>query len=135
MQSHGRTNNLVRFAELKNNFEMIILHHINQEDFRTAINNLKKIKDKKVVEVVYKYSHIFFREVMEDTVELLTKIIQEFKPVRLVGGLMNIPPEKRQLGIELLKYCILELKSREKSIHNILIFFYATVAKKDKEKE
>lgn len=61
MQSHGRTNNLVRFAELKNNFEMIILHHINQEDFQTAINNLKKIRDKKVVDVVYKYSHIFFR--------------------------------------------------------------------------
>jgi hypothetical protein len=78
---------------------MIILHHINQEDFKTAINNLKKIKDKKVVDVVYKYSHIFFREVIEDTIELLIKIIQEFKPVKLVGGLMNIPIEKRALGI------------------------------------
>lgn len=49
MQSHGRINNIVKFAEKKNNFEMIILHHINEEDFKTAINNLKRVKDKKVV--------------------------------------------------------------------------------------
>lgn len=114
---------------------MVIVHHINEEDFKTAINNLKKIKDKRVVDVIYKYSHIFFREVMEDTVDLLIKIVQDFKPAKLVGGLMNIPLEKRHEGIELLKYCILTLKSREKSIHNILIFFYATTIKKDKEKE
>lgn len=62
MQSHGRIENIVKFAEKKNNFEMIILHHINEENFKVAINNLKKVKDKKVSEVVYKYAHIFFRE-------------------------------------------------------------------------
>lgn len=41
---------------------MIILHHINEENFKVAINNLKKVKDRKVSEVVYKYAHIFFRE-------------------------------------------------------------------------
>lgn len=42
---------------------------------------------------------------------------------------MNIPDQKRVHGIELLRYCIEELRSREKSLHNILIFFYATSPK------
>jgi hypothetical protein len=46
---------------------------------------------------------------------------------------MNIPLEKRSYGIELLPYCIIELKCRDKSIHNILIFFYATAKKKEDE--
>jgi len=132
MQYHGRINNIVRFAKRKNNFEMIILHHINEEDFQKAITNLKLVGDKKVVEVVYKYAHIFFREVIEDTVELLIKRIQDFKPVKLIAGFMNIPADRRQAGIELLRHCILELKCRDKSIHNILIFFYAT-SRKDKD--
>jgi|JI61114C2RNA_FD_contig_71_1900856_length_3073_multi_2_in_0_out_0_3 hypothetical protein len=133
MQYHGRINNIVKFAERKNNFEMIILHHINKEEFKTAINNLKRVRDKKVVEVVYKYAHIFFREVVEDTVELLMKSIQDFKPVKLIAGFMNIPVDRRQAGIELLRYCIIELKCRDKSIHNILIFFYATSPRKEKD--
>jgi hypothetical protein len=91
MQSHGRTNNIVRFAEMKNNFEMIILHHINQEDYRQAIRDLRKVRDKRVVEVVYKYAHIFFREVTEETIELLIRTVQEFKPGKLVAGFINIP--------------------------------------------
>lgn len=44
-------------------------------------------------------------------------------------GLMNIPDQKRNFGIDLLKYCVEDLKSKEKSLHNILIFFYATSSK------
>ena len=46
---------------------------------------------------------------------------------------MNIPVDRRQAGIELLRYCIIELKCRDKSIHNILIFFYATSPRKEKD--
>lgn len=78
---------------------MIILHHINEENFKVAINNLKKVKDRKVSEVVYKYAHIFFREEIEETVELLIKYIQDFNPVKLIPGFMNIPADKRSCGI------------------------------------
>jgi len=64
---------------------------------------LKNVKDPRVVEVVYKYSHIFFRYETEKTVQLLTKSIREFKPIKLMPGLMNIPDAKRIYGIELLR--------------------------------
>ena len=43
MQSHGRILNCVDFAALNNNFEMIILHHINEENYKEAINNLRNV--------------------------------------------------------------------------------------------
>lgn len=60
---------------------------------------------------------------------MLTRSIKDFKPIKLMPGLMNIPYEKRIYGIDLLRYCVEELRSKEKSLHNILIFFYATSPK------
>lgn len=44
-------------------------------------------------------------------------------------GLMNIPDSKKSFGIELLRYCIEECRCKDRSLHNILIFFYATSPK------
>lgn len=60
---------------------------------------LKNVKDSKVVEVIYKYSHIFFRYETEKTVALLTRTWRDFKPIKLMPGLMNIPDLKRVYGI------------------------------------
>jgi hypothetical protein len=61
MQSHGRIQNLINFADKKNNFEMIVMHYLSEENYEKALDYLKNVKDDKVAEVVYKYSHIFFR--------------------------------------------------------------------------
>ena len=128
--SHGRIQNLINFADKKNNIEMIIIHYLSEESYDKALDYLKNVKDtNKVAEVVYKYSHIFFRFQTEKTVSLLTRSIKDFKPIKLMPGLMNIPNEKRIFGIDLLRYCVEELRSKEKSLHNILIFFYATSPK------
>lgn len=130
MQSHGRIQNLINFADKKGNLEMIIIHYLSEESYDKALEYLKNVKDsQKVAEVIYKYSHIFFRYETEKTVNLLTKSIKDFKPIKLMPGLMNIPDSKRGYGVDLLRYCVEELRSREKSLHNILIFFYATSPK------
>lgn len=106
MQSHGRIQNLINFADKKNNFEMIVMHYLSEEAYEKALEYLKNVKDPKVVDVVYKYSHIFFRYETEKTVTLLTKSVRDFKPIKLMPGLMNIPDNKRVHGIELLRYCV-----------------------------
>ena len=129
MQSHGRIQNLINFADKKGNLEMIIIHYLSEENYDKALEYLKNVKDShKVAAVVYKYSHIFFRYETEKTVNLL-RSIKDFKPIKLMPGLMNIPDSKRIHGVDLLRYCVEELRSREKSLHNILIFFYATSPK------
>lgn len=62
MMSHGRIQNLINFADKKSNIEMIIIHYLSEENYDKALDYLKNVKDiNKVAEVVYKYSHIFFR--------------------------------------------------------------------------
>ena len=52
MQSHGRIQNLINFADKKNNFEMIVVHYLSEENYSEALDYLKNVKDPKVVEVI-----------------------------------------------------------------------------------
>lgn len=58
MHSHGRFESCVSFAEKKENYELIILHHINEEEYKEAIYNLKYLREDKVIELIYRYAHI-----------------------------------------------------------------------------
>ena len=79
--------------------------------------------------MVYKYSHIFFRYETEKTVQLLVKYIKEFKPIKLMPGLMNIPDSKRIYGIELLMYLIvyvdiaLKRENQERKVYTTFLYF------------
>lgn len=54
---------------------------------------------------------------------LQNHIKHKIDPTKLIAGLMDIPKEKREIGISFLKYCIEKLGCKEKTIYNILIFF------------
>jgi hypothetical protein len=43
MQTHGRLHNCLEFAQKKGNFEILIIHYINQEEYGLAIEMMKKI--------------------------------------------------------------------------------------------
>jgi hypothetical protein len=49
MQSHGRIQNLINFADKKNNFEMIVMHYLSEETYEKALDYLKNVKDPAVV--------------------------------------------------------------------------------------
>ena len=40
---------------------MIIQHHINEENYKETIKNLKSVKDKSSMEVIQKYSYILMK--------------------------------------------------------------------------
>lgn len=123
MQSHGRISNCVEFAKENQNFEMIILHHINDENYKEAISNLYKVVDKNSIEVITRYSHILMKFEPELTLKLLMGHVKKFDPTKIIGGLMNIPEDRRKFGINFLEFSIKNLDCKDKSIHNILIFF------------
>ena len=123
MQSHGRIKNCVDFAIQNQNYEMIILHHINEENYKEAIKNLRNVHDKSSMEVIQKYSYILMKQEPELTLQLLISHIKKFDPSKIIGGLMNIPEEKRKYGIQFLEHSIKNLEFKDKNIHNILIFF------------
>lgn len=42
----------------------------------------------------------------EMTLQLLTTHIKKFDPTKIIGGLMNIPEDKRKFGIHFLEHSI-----------------------------
>lgn len=70
---------------------MIILHHINEENYKEAINNLRNVQHKNSLDVIQKYSYILMKYEPKLTLELLTTHIKNFDPTKIIGGLMNIP--------------------------------------------
>jgi hypothetical protein len=58
--------------------------------------------------------------------------IKKFDPTKIIGGLMNIPEDKRKFGIEFLEHSISKLNCTDKSIHNILLFFLTQPPNKKK---
>lgn len=78
---------------------MIIQHHINEENYKEAIKNLKSVKDKSSLEVIQKYSYILMKHEPEAALSILISHIKKFDSTKIIGGLMNIPIEKRTYGI------------------------------------
>jgi hypothetical protein len=46
---------------------MIILHHINEENYARALNYIEKLKEKRILELLYKYGHIFMQHEPAET--------------------------------------------------------------------
>lgn len=50
------------FAQSKGNYEMIITHHINEEEYEEAIQKIEFVKTDRVKKIIYRYAHILMKE-------------------------------------------------------------------------
>lgn len=127
MISHGQFKNCIFFAEIRQNFENIIIHLINEEQYGPAIEKLKVVWEDQLEALIYKYCHILMRFEAEKMVHFLIncKLQHQLDPTRLICGLMEVPINKREHAINFLYHCIDKLECQEKAIYNILIFFLA----------
>ena len=129
LQSHGRIEDWVYFAELKGNFEMVMLHNINQQDFKKALSKLEHVDPSSKENLLYRYAPVFMKHEPKKTVDLLIDTAkqrgQAFDTKKLLPGLMNIPKDKREQAIRFEQFCINELDVRDKALHNLLLFHLA----------
>jgi hypothetical protein len=126
LQSHGRFKEFVEHARRKNNPEIVIMSLINEEKFAPALEEINSLKTEVKKDLLYRYCHIFMRHETVKTLKSL-RSLEKFDPTKLIAGLMNIPNELRATAIDFLTYCTEKLECREKSIHNILIFFLSSL--------
>lgn len=129
LQTHGRIDDWVYFAELKGNFEMVILHHMNQQEFSKALIKLEHVDSASKENLLHRYSPIFMQHEPELTVRLLMETAMERRGIpdikRLIPGLLNVPMELREFAINFEFFCVDSLGMKEKSLHNLLIFHLA----------
>ncbi|EGR29063.1 vacuolar sorting protein, putative [Ichthyophthirius multifiliis] len=123
MQSHGRIDDCLKFAESVQNYENVIIHYINDQNYEKVLEYLGKINQKDIVmEILYKYCHIFLQYKPKEVIDFLIKNAQDYQFSKLISGLMNIK-SSFGYGITFLQHCIDELKIKDKIIHNLYIFF------------
>lgn len=129
LQTHGRIDDWVYFAELKGNFEMVILHHMNQQEFAKALVKLEHVDSFSKESLLYQYSPIFMQNEPKLTVKLLMDTAIERRGIldlkRLIPGLLNVPIELRSYAIDFEWFCVKDLSMKDKSLHNLLIFHLA----------
>jgi len=134
LQTHGRFNEFVQFAENKERFEDIILHHINEEEYTKALEKMGKLqKAEQKQEMMYKHCHILMKEETKNTLDFIYNSTVDFDLTKLIPGFMKVPAENRQHVVDFLwHYCTETTHCKEKSIHNIYIFFLANLRDEDK---
>lgn len=126
LQSHGRIEDWVFFADLKKKHEMVILHHINQTEFGKALNKLDQIDPVGKEALLCKYAPILMKYEPKRVIEILIEIAKYKKGQidfsKIIPALMNADHGSREEAIKLEYFLIKELKTKDKSINNLYIF-------------
>ncbi|EAS00573.1 vacuolar sorting protein, putative (macronuclear) [Tetrahymena thermophila SB210] len=137
-QSHGRIDDCLQYAKEQNNYENVITHYVNEQNYKEAVSYLKvlaKKDSKRAIEIIYKFSYILLQKVPEEFISLVLNSIRDFQPSKLISGLMNIPGTFRKFGIQFLENCVYKQKSSDKIIHNLYLFFLANQIRPDENSQ
>lgn len=124
--SHGDVEDMVFFAVLMQDFEKVISHCIQQDDYDGALKMLKKQSD---MELYYKFSPLLMQYIPKETVTAWIMKSSELEPMKLIPALVQYDHDKyREQGNEAIRYlefCVEDLGNKEMAIHNYLLSLYA----------
>lgn len=126
LQSHGRIEDWVFFADLRKKHEMVMLHHINQQEIRKALTKLGQIDPNGKENLLYKFAPIFMKYEPRRSVEILIDMAKQKKGnidvKRLIPALMNVDQSSREEAIKFESFLIRDLKLKDKALHNLYLF-------------
>ena len=126
LQSHGRIEDWVFFADLRKKHEMVMLHHINQQEIRKALGKLSQIDPNGKENLLYKFAPIFMKYEPKRSVEILIELAKQKKgqidAKKLLPALMNVDQISREEATKFEQFLIKEFKFKDKSLHNLYLF-------------
>ncbi|KAJ3071653.1 hypothetical protein HK102_006394 [Quaeritorhiza haematococci] len=132
--SHGRTDELLYFAELIGDYERVITHWLQERKWAKAIEVLGRQEN---LDLYYKFSPILVEHVPQDTVNAWIKQ-PHLNPRNLIPALLKYEmrsggPDGQNQAIRYLQYVIQKLGNVDPSIHNYLLSLYVKNARYDDE--
>mmetsp|Transcript_7263 Transcript_7263/g.6392 ORF Transcript_7263/g.6392 Transcript_7263/m.6392 type:complete len:182 (+) Transcript_7263:1776-2321(+) len=136
LQSHGKIEECIKFAEDVKNYETVIIHYINKQEYTKALDKILIIGDEQTRnDIMLRYSSVLIKKIPIDTLNALRQnAFRKIDIPKLIPAFMNIAP-----GLpmdEALKYimdnCIKKNLTKDKTVHNLAIYF---LAQRDKPEE
>nr|XP_033808678.1 vacuolar protein sorting-associated protein 18 homolog isoform X2 [Geotrypetes seraphini] len=126
LASHGDTEHMVYFAVLMQDYERVISHHCQNDDYDEALNVLSRHRDEKLF---YKFSPILMQHIPKKLVDAWITMGKRLDARNLIPALVNYSQiggtEQINEAIRYMEFCVYELQEKEQAIHNYLLSLYA----------
>ncbi|XP_031550189.1 vacuolar protein sorting-associated protein 18 homolog [Actinia tenebrosa] len=130
--SHGDVENLVFFAMLMQDYDHVISHHIQHDDYPAALNVLTRQTD---TELYYKFSPVLMQHIPKQTVSAWIEKKGALNPKRLIPSLVHYHQQGTSVQLEeavrYLEFCIERLGNQDQAIHNYLLSLYVELKDDD----
>lgn len=127
LESYGRVEELVYFASLKGQYDIVVHHYIQQGEAKRALEVLQK--SSVPVDLQYKFAPDLIALDAYETVEswMATK---NLNPRKLIPAMMRYSSEPHAKNethevIKYLEYCVHRLHNEDPGVHNLLLSLYA----------
>ncbi|KAJ4822464.1 Vacuolar protein sorting-associated protein 18 like protein [Turnera subulata] len=128
LESYGRVEELVYFASLKEQYEIVIHYYIQQGEAKKALEVLQK--PSVPIDLQYKFAPDLIALDAYETVEswMATK---NLNPRKLIPAMMRYSSEPHAKNethevIKYLEFCVHRLHNEDTGVHNLLLSLYAT---------
>ncbi|PKA62970.1 hypothetical protein AXF42_Ash007766 [Apostasia shenzhenica] len=127
LESYGRVDELVFFASLKDQYEIVIHHYIQQGETKKALEVLQKPNVH--VDLQYKFAPDLIMLDAYETVESWM-VTDKLNPRKLIPAMMRYASEPHAKNethevIKYLEYCVHHLHNEDPGVHNLLLSLYA----------
>ncbi|XAR55456.1 hypothetical protein NMG60_11035527 [Bertholletia excelsa] len=127
LESYGRVDELVYFASLKEQYEIVVHHYIQQGEAKKALEVLQK--PSVPIDLQYKFAPDLIMLDAYETVEwwMITK---NLNPRKLIPAMMRYSSEPHAKNethevIKYLEFCVHRLQNEDPGVHNLLLSLYA----------
>ncbi|PON81924.1 Deep orange protein [Trema orientale] len=127
LESYGRVEELVFFASLKEQYEIVVHHYIQQGEAKKALEVLQK--PSVPLDLQYKFAPDLIMLDAYETVESWMTT-NKFNPRKLIPAMMRYSSEPHAKNethevIKYLEYCVHRLHNEDPGVHNLLLSLYA----------
>uniref|UniRef100_A0A0E0LRV8 RING-type domain-containing protein n=1 Tax=Oryza punctata TaxID=4537 RepID=A0A0E0LRV8_ORYPU len=128
LESYGRVDELVYFAGLKDQYEIVVHHYIQQGEARKALEVLQR--HNVLVDLVYKFAPDLIMLDAYETVESWMMARNKLNPGKLIPAMMRYVSEPHAKNethevIKYLEFCVKDLNNEDPGVHNLLLSLYA----------
>ncbi|XP_078486293.1 vacuolar protein sorting-associated protein 18 homolog [Ciona intestinalis] len=124
--SHSDIEDYVFFAVLMQDYERVVNHHIQNEDYTSALDALRKQNS---VPLYYKFSPVLMQHIPQTTVNAWIQLGRRIDPRHIIPSLVNCTERGSEThwmeAIRYLEFCTTELECSDPAIHNYLLSLYA----------
>ncbi|XP_076873703.1 vacuolar protein sorting-associated protein 18 homolog [Brachyhypopomus gauderio] len=130
LASHGNVEDMVYFSVIMQDYERVISHYCQHDDYSAALEVLSKHCDEKLF---YKFSPVLMQHIPKKVVDAWIQMGNRLDPKKLIPALVNYSQtgSTQQIDetIRYMEFCVYQLDVKEEAIHNYLLSLYAKYKK------